>query len=290
MSKPVPSAHRKSASSRPIPGSKTGIRTLGLIAGWGDFPFLVARAAREQGRRVVAVGFRGETDPGLAQLVDEWYWSSLGQVGRVIRLLKNAGAVEAVLAGVVKHRRIYNLFRLDWRAVKLLAGLKDKRANAILGAVAETLAKEGIELISPLPWLKAHLPPRGCLTKRRPTLRERKDVRFGYRIARHVAGADIGQTVIVKNQAVVAVEAMEGTDACILRAGQLARGGAVVVKVAKPNQDFRFDVPVIGPLTVQNMKKAGVSALAFSANQTLFLHREKTLSDANRARLTLWGI
>lgn len=265
-------------------------RTLGLIAGWGDFPLAVAQAAREHGRRVVAVGFRGETDPALARSVDAWHWSSLGQVGRLIRLLKTAGATEAVLAGVVKHRRVFNLFRLDWRAVRLLAGLKDKRANAILGAVADTLAQEGIRLISPLPWLKAYLPPSGCLTKHRPSRQERKDVQFGYRMARHVAAADIGQTVVVKNQTVVAVEAMEGTDACILRAGEISRGGAVVVKVTKPNQDFRFDVPVIGPLTIQSMQKAGATVLAFSANHTLFLHREKTVADADRARIALWGI
>jgi DUF1009 family protein len=264
--------------------------TLGLIAGWGDLPAVVAKAAREHGRRVVAVGFRGETDPELARDVDEWHWSSLGQVGRLIRLLKTAGVTETVLAGVVKHRSLFNLFRMDWRAVRLLAGLKDKRANSILGAVAETLAQEDLRLISPLPWLKAYLPGRGCLTQHRPTRQERKDVQFGYRMARHVAGADIGQTVVVKNQTVVAVEAMEGTDACILRAGEISRGGAVVVKVTKPDQDFRFDVPVVGPLTIQNMHKAGATVLAFSANQTLFLHRDKTVVDADRARISLWGI
>lgn len=270
-------------SGRPAP-------VLGLIAGWGDLPVLVAKAARERGRRVVAVGFRGETEPALVRAVDEWHWASLGQVGRVIRLLKAAKATETVLAGVVKHRSLFSLLRVDWRALRLLAGLKDKRANSILKAVADTLAREGIRLISPLPWLKDNLPPAGCLTKRRPTRQERRDIQFGYRLARHVAAADIGQTVVVKNQTVVAVEAMEGTDACILRAGEISRGGAVVVKVTKPDQDFRFDVPVVGPLTIQNLQKAGATVLAFTANKTLFLHREKTVADADRARIALWGI
>lgn len=263
---------------------------LGLIAGWGELPFLVAQAARDQGRRVIAVAFSEETNRGLAAQVDEIHWVSIGQVGRVIKLFKAAQVSQAVLAGVIGHRHLFSKIKLDWRAISLLAKLKDKRADSILSAVASTLEKEGIKVISPLSLLKPILPGRGPLTRRGPTRQEARDIQFGYKIAKHIAGADIGQTVVVKDQAIIAVEAMEGTDACILRSGEYAKTGAVVVKVNKPRQDLRFDTPVIGPGTIMVMKKSGATVLAFDANQTLFLQKEKTVAEANRSRISLVGL
>jgi UDP-2,3-diacylglucosamine hydrolase len=261
---------------------------IGLIAGNGDFPQLTAAAARRQGLSVVAVAFPEETRPALAGRVDEIHWQHIGELGKLIKTFQRAGVRRAVMAGQIRHKRLFANLKVDWHAVTLLAGLKDKRADSILRAVADSLAKQGIRLESPLPLLAEHMAKPGVLTRRRPTAAEAKDVAFGHRLAKHVAGADIGQTVVVKNQAVLAVEAMEGTDACILRAGQFTRsGGTVVVKVTKPGQDLRFDMPVIGPRTIRSMIKAGASVLAFDAAATLLLQKDLVLSLANRSRLSL---
>lgn len=260
---------------------------LGLIAGNGDFPLLAAAAAARQGLEVVAVAFAGETKPQLQKLVSELHWLSIGQLGRMIKIFKAAGVRRAVMAGQIRHRQLFANLKLDLRAVALLAGLKDKRADSILKAVAGALEREGIRLESPLPFLQEHLPARGVLTRRRPAPSEKKDIEFGYRLAKTVAGADIGQTVVVKNQAVLAVEAMEGTDACILRGGRFARAGAVVVKVTKPGQDLRFDMPVVGPRTIASMIRAKAGALAFDHGSTLLLQRDLTLQKANQAKICL---
>ncbi len=278
------SSGRPSAAS---PSSPAAAR-LGLIAGNGDFPVLVAAAARRQGLHVVAVAFPEETKRTLGREVDEVHWQSIGELGKLIRTFRAAGVSRAVMAGQIRHKRLFANLKIDWRAVTLLAGLKDKRADSILGAVADALAKQGIRLESPLPLLQDHMAKPGVLTRRRPTPAEKKDIEFGYRLAKHVAGADIGQTVVVKNQAILAVEAMEGTDACILRGGKFSRsGGTVVVKVTKPAQDLRFDMPVVGPRTIRSMIRAKASVLAFDAAATLLLQKEQVLSLADQAGLSL---
>lgn len=260
---------------------------LGIIAGWGEFPALVAKEARAMGLQTVAVGFPEETEPRMAELVDEMHWLSLGQLGKLLSSFKKAGVQKAMMAGMIRHKQLFAKLKIDWEAVKLLTTLADKRADSILGAVADKLASEGIELISPLPMLKPYLPGPGVLTRKKPTAKEQADIEFGYKIAKHIAGADIGQTVVVKDQAVIAIEAMEGTDACILRSGKYNKKGGVVVKVTKPSQDLRFDTPVVGPRTIRSMKRARLSVIAFDAEKTLILEKEKTMADAGQAKIVM---
>jgi len=258
-----------------------------LIAGNGEFPELFATAARRQGLGVVAVAFPEETKKSLVKQVDAVHWVSIGQLGKIIRVFKQAGVQRVFMAGQIRHKRLFANLKLDWKAVTLLARLRDKRADSILCAVADALGREGIELATPLPILRDHLPARGNLTRRRPTAAERRDIDFGYRIAKHIAGADVGQTVVVKNQAVLAVEAMEGTDACILRGGRFAKIGAVVVKVTKPKQDLRFDMPVVGPRTIQSMKTVRATVLAFDSSSTLLIRREEVLAEAEKLGIAM---
>ncbi len=260
---------------------------LGLISGGGEFPALVAKIARQGGTRVVAVAFSGETNPALEKSVDEMHWLALGQLGKILKVFKSAGIQYVVMAGLIRHKQLFAKLKLDLHAIRLLTQLQDKRADSILRAVADKLEHEGIKLISPLPLLKAYLPQPGVLTRRRPTRREEQDIEFGYRIAKHIAGADIGQTVVVKDQAVVAVEAMEGTDLCILRSGRYVKSGAVIVKVTKPSQDLRFDTPVLGPKTIRSLKSIKASVLAFDSGKTLMLQKEHTIAEANRSKITL---
>lgn len=254
-----------------------GGEPIGLIAGASQFPLLFAREARRQGCRVVAIALKGITDPRIAEAADEVHAFRLGQVAGPLKALKKAGVRRAVMAGKVQHASLFGGVLPDLRAVKLLAGLKDRRTDTILRAVADEFAKEGIELISSATFLAHLMPGPGALTRRRPDDRESADVAIGWRAAKAVAGFDIGQSVLVKDKAVVAVEAMEGTDAAIRRAAELVRGadegakrtGLVLVKVAKPRQDFRFDLPVLGLDTLAALDAAGASALAFEAGKTL---------------------
>lgn len=265
-------------------------KVFGIIAGWGDFPVLLTKVAQQQGYKVIAVGFPEETEPRLEKLVDEMHWISLGQLGKMIKVFKLAGVSQAAMAGMIRHKQLFSKLKLDWQAVKLVTQLVDKRADSILGAVANALESEGIKLISPLPMLKPYLPKKGLLTKRKLTKKDELDIEFGYRIAKHIASADIGQTVVVKDQAVVAVEAMEGTDACILRSGKYNKKGGVVVKVTKPSQDLRFDTPVVGPRTIRSMKRAMLSVIAFDAEKTLILQKEETIEAAQKARISMVAI
>lgn len=260
---------------------------LGLIAGWGDFPVLVAQVAKENGMSVVAVGFPEETEPRMEKYVDEMHWIRLGQLGKMLKIFKAADVNQAVMAGLIRHKQLFAKLKLDWQAIKLLTQLRDKRADSLLGAVANKLEEEGIQLKSALPLLKPFLPKKGVLTRRKPNQKEALDIEFGYRIAKHIAGADIGQTVVVKDQSVVAVEAMEGTDSCILRSGKFAKKGGVVVKVTKPSQDLRFDTPVVGPRTIRSMSRANISVIAFDSEKTLLLQSEHTIAEANKNKISL---
>jgi hypothetical protein len=266
-----------------------GPSPLGLIAGNGRFPFLVAAAGRRAGRRVVAVAIKEETDPALAGEVDEIHWVSLGQLGRCIDALKGGGVREAVMAGQVKHKQIFAGIVPDLKMMALLARLALKNTDSLIGAVADALGREGIALLSSTVLLQDQMATAGAMTRRRPSADELKDVEYGREVARALAGFDIGQTVVVKDRAAVAVEAMEGTDEVIRRAGRIAGAGCTVVKVAKPRQDVRFDVPVVGPGTVAAMSEAQARVLAVQAGATLLLDRAELLAQSDRGDVAVWG-
>jgi len=256
--------------------------TLGLIAGNGRLPFLVARAYTSKAdHQVIAVGFKGDTEPSLAELVDEFTWVGVGQLGRLIRLFKKAGVEEAVMAGQITPTRLFSKVAFDARGLKVIAGLKDRKADTIFAAVADELAKDGMRLVDSTRYLDEHLPAEGVLTRAEPTAEQLADVAFGAGIARELGGLDVGQTVVVKNRAVVAVEAIEGTNETITRAGRLGGAGVVVVKMAKPGQDMRFDVPVVGPRTIDVMAEARAAVLAIEAKRTFVVDERATVEAAD---------
>jgi len=283
---------------------------LGLIAGNGRFPFLLLDAARAEGLSVVVAAIKEETDLEMDRRAEAdagitVYWLSLGELSRLIETFKKEGIEKAVMAGQVKHKQIFSSIRPDWRLAKLLLNLRTRSTDALLGAVAKVLGDEGIELISSTTFLEPLLAQEGVLTGRAPDEDECKNIEYGLGVARALAGFDIGQTVVVAAQACVAVEAMAGTDAAIERAGRLMRslddladGNAsaepsilarrlTVVKVAKPNQDMRFDVPVIGQPTVEAMVRAGASCLSIEAGRTLLFDREALLERATQAGIAI---
>jgi DUF1009 family protein len=262
---------------------------LGLIAGNGRFPFLVARAARRSGRRVVAVAIREEAAPELERDVDSVTWVGLGQLGRCIDALRKEGVREAVMAGQVKHRQIFSDIVPDLKLMGVLARLALKNTDSLIGGVADALEREGITLLSSTALLRDQMARAGSMTRRGPGKDALKDVEYGVRIARLLARNDLGQTAVVKDRAAVALEAMEGTDETIRRAGRIAGPGATVVKVAKPRQDPRFDVPVVGAGTIEAMREAGAKVLAVEADHTLLIDKEEFLAAAEAADLSVWG-
>jgi len=265
-------------------------RKIGLIAGNGRFPLIFAQEAKKAGAEVVALAIKKETSPSLENLVDRVHWVDVGQLGDLIEICKKEGITRAVMAGQVRHTRLFSQVKLDARAMALLAGVKDKKANSLLGAVADELSREGIELIDSSAYLSHLLPSPGILTRRKPTQKEWRDIEFGHKMAKEIAGLDIGQTVVVKDQAVLAVEGMEGTDLTIKRGGKLGRGDVIVVKVSKPQQDRRFDLPIVGERTVEVLKEAKAKVLAFSARSTILLDREKVVKRANQNGISLVAI
>lgn len=270
-------------------------KKLGIIAGAGQFPVLVAEAAQRMGLEVVALGIAGVTDPGLAKRVKRFEQYKLGQLTKPIEVLKAEGITQAVMAGKVAHASLFGGVLPDLRAMKLLARLKDKRTDTILAAVAEEFGKEGIELLPSHVFLKDLLAAPGVMTRRSPGPAEQADIDLGWKAAKALAGFDIGQSVVAGRGAIVAVEAMEGTDACVLRAGELARSqgsklGLVVVKVAKPKQDFRYDLPVIGLETLKTLSAAGATALAVEAGKTLIFDRQAFLDEADAKKIAVVGL
>lgn len=276
--------------------------TLGLIAGNGRFPFLLLDAARAHNLRVVVAAIKEETAPEMndraaADPNISVHWLSLGELSRLIETFQRAGVTRAVMAGQVKHKQIFSSIRPDWRLAKLLLNLRTRNTDMLLGAVAKVLEDEGIHLISSTAFLEPMLAPAGVLTARAPDENECTDIEYGLTVARGIAGFDLGQTVVIAAGACVAVEAMEGTDAAILRAGELMRTlhadddptdpettlarRLTVVKVAKPNQDLRFDVPVVGVPTVETMRRAGASCLCVEAGRTLLFDREAMIAAAD---------
>ena len=264
---------------------------LGLIAGNGRFPFLVLEAARAQGHEVTIIAAKEEAFPELDDAARQQqaaiHWVSIGQLGTCVRLLQESGVTHAVMAGQVKHTRIFGGIVPDLMFLSVLAQLGSRNTDGLIGAVARVLRDRGIDLIDSTALLTPLLAQGGVLTRRRPSDDEQKDFAFGYRMADAIAGLDIGQTIAVKDQAVVAVEAMEGTDAVIARAGKLAGSGTRIVKVAKPNQDMRFDVPVIGFATIEAMRVAAASALSIDAGHTLVFDVKAVVAAADQAGIAI---
>ena len=260
----------------------------GLIAGNGRFPFLVLEGARCQGIEMAVIALKEEASPELEKIAKRLHWVSLGELSKAIELMQSEGVKRAVMAGQVKHNKIFSSIRPDWKLAKLLFALPRKNTDSLIGAVAKVLEEEGIQLVDSTMFLKPLLPEAGVLTRRVPSAQEAVDIEYGIGIARHIATRDIGQTVVVSDSACVAVEAMEGTDETIARAARFANGRPlVVVKVSKPRQDMRFDVPVVGLPTVESMKLAGATALAIDANRTLLFDREKLIAMADAAGIAI---
>jgi DUF1009 family protein len=266
---------------------------LGLIAGNGRFPFLVLEGARMQGLDVTIIAAKEETFPELgaaaARTGSAIHWISLGQLGTCVKILKQARVTHAVLAGQVKHAKIFSGIVPDATLVSVLAKLAWRNTDGLIGAIADLFRDNEIEVIDSTAFIEPLLAPAGLISARAPTDEEQQDFEFGYRMADAIAELDIGQTIAVKQRAVVAVEAMEGTDEVIGRAGHLAGPGVRIVKVAKPKQDMRFDVPVIGFATIQAMRVAGASALSIDAGKTIVLDRDAVIASANEARITIVG-
>ena len=260
---------------------------LGLIAGNGRFPFLVLEGARRAGVEVAVAAIREETDREIERVAERVAWVGIGQLGRMIRFFKREGVEKAIMAGQVKHVQIFSGALPDVRMLKMLLSLPRRNTDALIGGVAAELAREGIELIDSTYFLKDQLPAEGVLTRRAPSASERADIEYGLEVAREIARLDLGQTIVVRARACVAVEAMEGTDETVRRAGRLARGRLTVVKVAKPNQDMRFDVPVVGLPTVETMAEAGATCLCLTAGKTLIFDREEMLRLAERHRIAV---
>ncbi|HEY7293098.1 MAG TPA: UDP-2,3-diacylglucosamine diphosphatase LpxI [Vicinamibacterales bacterium] len=267
---------------------------LGLIAGNGRFPFLVLDAARSAGHDVTVIALKEETFPELAEVaarapVAPVHWISLGQLGKCVNTLKSAGVTQAVMAGQVKHTKLFADIVPDTMLLGVLMRLKARNTDALISGVADVLRDHGIDLINSTAFLAPLMAREGVLTRRAPTETEQADLAFGRRVADQIAALDIGQTIVVKSAAVVAVEAMEGTDAVIARAGQLAGTGTCVVKVAKPNQDMRFDVPVVGVSTIEAMRLAGATVLSVDAGKTLMIDGESIVRKANEYGIAISG-
>lgn len=275
---------------------------LGLIAGNGRFPFLLLQAARAHGNEVVVAAIKEETDAEIDALAAadpgiRVYWLSLGELSRLIDTFHKEGVTQAVMAGQVKHKQIFSSIRPDWRLAKLLLSLRTRNTDMLLGAIAKVLGDEGIELISSTSYLEPLLANPGVLTARAPSAQEQRDIDYGRKVALAIAGYDIGQTVVVAAQACIAIEAMEGTDAAIERAGALLRTSdddtstldrsLTVIKVAKPKQDLRFDVPVIGAGTIETMRRAQATCLAIEAGRTLIFENDNVLTIANAAGIAI---
>jgi DUF1009 family protein len=266
------------------------MKKLGLIAGTGELPMAIASEAKAQGYTVIAIALEPLADKSLSSYVDEIKWVNVGKFGKIIDSLKKYGIKKAVMAGKVPKSLLYkSKIMPDLRAVKLLFSLKDRSDDSILIAIAKELEKEGINLLDITPFSSGLLTPEGVLTEDGPTEDEWKDIAFGWRIAKEIGRLDIGQTVVVKNQAVMAVEAIEGTDEAIRRGGKLASKGAVVVKVSKPDQDMRFDVPAVGLDTLKAMVEVGARVLSVEPKSSIILNRDKLIKESKKAGISIVG-
>ena len=277
-------------SETPKPSSSAVESTAGwgLIAGNGQFPFLVLEAARDQGIDMTVIAIREEASPELEKVAARLHWVSLGELSRTLELLHQERVTRAVMAGQVKHNKIFSSIRPDWKLAKLLLSLPMKNTDSLIGAVARVLESEGVTLVDSTSFLKPLVPSPGVLTRRSPEPREAEDIAYGREIALQIAGLDLGQTVVIRDRACVAVEAMEGTDETIERAARIVDGASlVVVKVSKPKQDMRFDVPVVGLKTVEVMQRCHVTALGMDAGRTLLFDRARVLEAADAAEIAI---
>ncbi len=261
--------------------------TVGLIAGGGQFPLMVAEGARRHGFRIVAVAHKGETEPTLSDLVDKITWIKLGQLGQMIKALKKEGVQKTLMAGSITKKRMFENIMPDLKGLTVISKLAIFHDDDILRALAEEFAKEGIEIVSSTLYLPELLAPPGCLTKRKPNKGEIEDIEFGWKMAKELGRLDIGQCVVVRKKTVLAVEAIDGTNETILRGGRIGRKEVVVVKVSKPNQDLRFDVPAIGPETIKVMSQAKASVLAVEAGKTLIFDREQMVAGADEMGISI---
>ncbi len=275
----------------------------GLIAGNGRFPFMVVEGARRAGVSLSVAAIREETDPKIEQEVERLIWVGIGQLGKMIRFFKGEGVEKAIMAGQVKHVQIFSRAIPDARMLKLLLKLPRRNTDSLIGAIAAELVSEGIELIDSTYFLQDHLPHAGTLTRRKPSSSESADIEYGVEIAREIARLDLGQTIVVRGKACVAIEAMEGTDAAIRRAGELMRvdkgaedgislssGPLTVLKLSKPDQDMRFDVPVVGVPTIETMVRAGATCLCISAGKTLMFDRDEMIALANKNKIAIVAV
>ena len=262
---------------------------VGMISGNGIYPNMFANAARKAGvERLVAAAFTGETEPGLEEMVDEIDWFRVGQFGKMIKFFKQQGIEKAVMVGQIAPSNLFDI-RPDMRTLAMLARLKTRNAESIFGGIADEMAKDGIELILATSYLEEFLAPEGLVCGPKLGDQQLLDVEFGFGIAKEVSRLDIGQTVVVKEGTVLAVEAFEGTNEAIKRGGKLGKGKAMVVKVSKPNQDLRFDVPCIGPATIETAKEVGVNAIVVEAEKTLMLDRDRVVELCGRRGVSVLG-
>jgi DUF1009 family protein len=262
----------------------------GLIAGNGRFPFLVAEGARRAGADLIVVAIREETDKHIEEVAEKVIWVGIGQLGKMLSFFKKEGVTHAIMAGQVKHVQIFSGALPDLRMVRMLWNLPQRNTDALIGGVAAEMSKEGIELIDSTYFIQDQLAQTGVLSRRKPDETERANIEYGLKIANEIARLDLGQTIVVRAKACVAIEAMEGTDATIERAGKLARGKLTVVKVAKPNQDMRFDVPVVGVPTIQTMIEAGATCLCLTAGKTLMFDKEEMLALADEKKIAVVAV
>lgn len=259
----------------------------GLIAGNGKFPFLVVEGARRVGTKLVVIAIKEETDREIEKIADKVLWVGIGQLGKMIGFFQRENVSQVLMAGQVKHVQIFSGALPDLRMLRMLLSLKQRNTNSLIGAIADELGKDGIELIDSTYFTADKLASAGVLTRRAPDERERGNIEYGLKIANEIARLDLGQTIVVRAKACVALEAMEGTDAVIRRAGTLARGKLTVVKIAKPNQDMRFDVPVVGVPTVQTMIEAGASCLSITAGKTLIFDQSEMIKLADSKKISI---
>jgi DUF1009 family protein len=262
-------------------------KKIGLIAGNGQFPLLFAQAARRKGWQVCAVGYEGETDPLLAQHVEAMEWLYLGQIKRMLKFFRQHDITDGVMIGGITKTRMFTNVRPDIKAIALMAGMRHTHDDAILRAFADLLEKEGVRIHASTFLLPEILAPEGVWTARKPSRTESEDMRLGWRIAKRIGDLDIGQCVVIAGGSVMAVEAIEGTDAAITRAGSLCKGQAVVVKVCKPNQDTRFDIPAVGMGTIETMQKANIKALAIEAGKAVVFDRDLMIQKANQYKMCI---
>jgi DUF1009 family protein len=266
------------------------MENIGLIAGNNRFPFLVAQEIKRRGERVICIALKEEADQNLGKICDKTYWLSVGKFQKIIDTLKSENVKTVIMAGQVKHVKIYSAISMDLRSIKVMGSLINKKTDTILKTIADEFEKDGMHLMASHAYLKHLLAPKGLIVGKKLSSDENKDVEFGYKIAKGIAGLDIGQTVVVKDKSVLAVESVEGTDECIKRAYALGGQNSIVVKVAKPNQDFRFDVPVIGLSTIDNLKENKVRAMAIESGVTLILDKDELVEKAKKLGTTIIGI